>query len=355
MQKSLLFLLLVFLNVNLNAQFQNVRIYTGGGVNEPSIMINPKDPAKVVAGSNLDYFFYSEDGGYTWTPGTLTSAYGVNGDPAIIADTTGSFYYLHLSNPTNGSWIDRIVCQRSDDWGKTWNTGSYMGLNPPKKQDKQWGVVDPATNTMYVTWTQFDAYGSSNPLDSTVILFSKSTDKGMTWSPSKRINRKAGDCLDMDNTVEGAVPAVGPAGEIYVAWAGPQGIVFNKSYDQGTTWMDTNTFVSDIPGGWDFAIPGIYRANGLPVTCCDLSNSPYRGNVYVNWSDQRNGTMDTDIWFKKSSDGGNTWSELKRVNNDTTGHQQFFTWMTVDQITGYIYIVFYDRRNYTNNETDVYL
>jgi hypothetical protein len=29
--------------------------------------------------------------------------------------------------------------------------------------------------------------------------------------------------------------------------------------------------------------------------------------------------------------------------------------MTVDQITGYIYVIFYDRRNYTDNNTDVYL
>nr|MBK9651772.1 hypothetical protein [Bacteroidota bacterium] len=29
--------------------------------------------------------------------------------------------------------------------------------------------------------------------------------------------------------------------------------------------------------------------------------------------------------------------------------------MTVDQATGYLYFVFYDRRNYTNNQTDVYV
>jgi len=29
--------------------------------------------------------------------------------------------------------------------------------------------------------------------------------------------------------------------------------------------------------------------------------------------------------------------------------------MTIDQTTGYLYFVFYDRRNYTNNNTDVYM
>jgi hypothetical protein len=57
----------------------------------------------------------------------------------------------------------------------------------------------------------------------------------------------------------------------------------------------------------------------------------------------------------KSSDGGNTWSEPKRVNDDPPGKQQFFTWMTVDQASGNIYFVFYDRRNYDNINTDVYM
>jgi hypothetical protein len=159
----------------------------------------------------------------------------------------------------------------------------------------------------------------------------------------------------MDNTVEGAVPAVGPNGEIYVSWAGPLGLVFTKSTDGGLSWPGGNLVVGDIPGGWDFGVPGIYRANGLPVTCCDLSNGPYRGTIYINWSDQRNGEDDTDVWIIKSTNGGNTWSAPKRVNNDPAGRQQFFTWMTIDQVTGYIYTVFYDRRNYSDNLTDVYM
>ena len=43
------------------------------------------------------------------------------------------------------------------------------------------------------------------------------------------------------------------------------------------------------------------------------------------------------------------------MNNDTTNHQQFFTWMTIDQSTGFLYAVFYDRRNYAGDTTDVYL
>jgi hypothetical protein len=93
----------------------------------------------------------------------------------------------------------------------------------------------------------------------------------------------------------------------------------------------------------------------MPVTVCDISNSPYRGTIYINWADQRNGMDDTDIWLAKSTNGGNTWSSPKRVNDDPPGRHQFFTWMAIDQTTGYLYIVFYDRRDYDDLQTDVYL
>ncbi|TSA28635.1 MAG: T9SS C-terminal target domain-containing protein [Bacteroidetes bacterium] len=337
------------------AQYLNVMIGNQFYPEEPSIMINPYNTDQVVAAANINLYYYSGDGGMTWAQGELSSSYGVWGDPCIIVDTAGHFYFFHLSNPPGGNWVDRIVCQKTTDGGQTWNNGSYMGLNGSKVQDKEWTVVDPANNYLYTTWTQFDAYGSANPMDSSIIRFSRSTDGGESWSEAVRINRVAGDCIDSDNTVEGAVPALGPNGEIYTSWAGPLGLVFTKSLDQGITWPAENVFVADFPGGWDYAIPGIYRANGLPVTCCDLSGGPYHGRIYINWSDQRNGLNDTDVWLTKSDDGGETWSSIIRVNDDPPGKQQFFTWMTIDQTTGYLYFVFYDRRNYTNNLTDVYL
>jgi len=159
----------------------------------------------------------------------------------------------------------------------------------------------------------------------------------------------------MDNTTEGAVPAVGPAGEVYVAWSGSEGIRFDRSLDGGDTWLDEDIFIDSQPGGWNYDVPGIPRCNGLPITCCDISQSDFRGTIYVNWTDQRNGDDDTDVWISKSTDGGNTWSDAFRVNDDPAGKQQFLTWMTIDQANGDIYVVFYDRRNYNDRNTDVYL
>lgn len=342
----------------LPAQHQNVLVSNLNYPNEPCIAIDPNNTDRMVAAANLNNFYYSSDAGLTWTGGRATSTYGVWGDPVVVADDQGSFYYFHLSNPPNGNWIDRIVCQKSTDGGKSWSRGTFMGLVPiaggAKAQDKEWAVVD-RNNHIYVTWTQFDRYGSAAPQDSSNIRFAKSTDGGETWSEPVRINQVAGDAIDSDNTVEGAVPAIGPQGEIYVAWAGPAGIVFDKSTDGGETWLADDIFIDAMPGGWNFSVPGIYRCNGFPVTVCDLSDSPQRGTIYVNWSDQRNGEHDTDVWLAKSHDGGLTWSAPIRVNDDGPGRHQFFTWMTIDQVNGTLYFVFYDRRNYSDNRTDVFM
>ncbi len=355
-------LFLVFFGINSYSQYLNVRVDGPLSINpeEVSIAINPVNPNYLAAGANIDYFYSSSDGGFTWSESSMSSSLGVWGDPCLLYDSLGNVYYGHLSYGSgSGYWIDRIVVQRSTNNGATWNDGAGIGFNPPtRQQDKEWLAVDhsqsPYHGNLYVTWTEFDDYGSSSPSDSSRIRFSKSTDAGLTWSTAKTISDVSGNCIDSDNTDEGAVPAVGPNGEIYVSWAGPLGLVFDKSTDGGETW-GSDVFVSTIPGGWDFNVSGISRCNGLPITMCDISNSPYNGNIYIGWSDQRNGTSNTDVFFVKSTDGGNTWSSPLRVNDDQTTRHQFFTWMTVDQSTGHIWAMFYDRRNTTGDATDVYV
>ncbi len=357
----ILALFFITFGITFGQQFINYRVSREDAFKpeEVAIAINPQNPAILAAGSNLNYFYSSTDFGRTWSQRQLSSTLGVWGDPVVLFDESGNLYYVHLSNPNDGYWIDRIVIQKSTDNGETFNDGTYTGVIPPHNQDKAWIAVDLTNsqyrNNLYVTWTEFDDYGSSNPQDKSRILFSKSTDFAETWSEPVKINDVDGDCVDSDNTVEGAVPAVGPNGEIYVAWAGPVGIVFDKSTDGGATWGE-DIFVSEQPGGWDYDVSGIYRANGLPVTVCDTSsNSPYKGNIYVLWSDQRNGELNPDVFIAKSTDGGETWSDAIKANNDAGHRPQFFAWLAVDQTNGKLYATFYDRRNTTETYTEFWL
>ncbi len=355
-----LLIIVLFLSSISYAQFPNVRVSAPNSNNpeEVTIAINPVDPNILAAGANIDYFYISTDGGNTWKESTLQSSLGVWGDPCVVFDDSGYIYFAHLSNPVNGYWIDRIVVQRSTDYGATWNDGVGIGLKAPRNQDKEWLAVD-LTNSqyhgnIYMSWTEFDDYGNQSDNCHSRILFSRSTDRGLTWSEPITISDFEGNCIDEDETAEGAVPAVGPNGEIYIAYALNEKIYFTKSLDGGKSFS-RNKEIMTQPGGWDFSIPGISRANGLPVTMCDVSNSPFRGNIYVLVSDQRNGISNTDVFITRSTDSGITWSDPIKVNSDNSSRHQFFCWGTVDSSTGNIYVSYYDRRNTSDVNTEFYL
>jgi hypothetical protein len=346
------------------AQFSTVKLAdeatAGYSPVEPSVAINYRNPKNIVAGISPDRALVSEDGGQNWKEVKLRSPFAVKGDPALVSDSRGNFYFFHLSDPSgkgrqNDAWLDRIVCQRSTDGGKSWNGGVSIGLNPPKDQDKPWPAVHPTKDDVFVAWTQFDKYGSDDPGCQSNILFAKADNEGKKFSKPKVINRDPGDCLDKDDTAEGAVPAVGTDGRIYLAWSKGGVIFFDRSYDGGETWLRNDLPIAEQAGGWDMHIPGLSRCNGLPVLTIDNSKTSHRNKLYLVWADQKNGESDTDVWFMSSSNGGEQWTEPKRVNGDRGGKHQFLPWIAVDNSTGNIYVVYYDRRAYDDLQTDVYL
>lgn len=327
-------------------QFTNYRI---SSVNqnpvEPSVAINPLNTDEVAVGAVLEYYYFSTDGGTQWKSDTLSSPYGVYGDPVLQFDAKGRLYYFHLSDYPKGYWIDRIVCQYTDTYtnAASFSKGSFPKPFGRKAQDKHWIDIDPATGVIYMTWTQFDKYDSKNFMDSSRIMFSKSIDRGVSWSDPKIISFYNGDCLDGDKTVEGAVPVLGINGTLFVTWTGPKGLMMQQSSDGGETWLPVERCLMQQPGGWDFKIPGIYRCNGLPVLNVDRSSGKHKGTLYLSWSDQRNGMKDTDVWLSKSSDEGKNWSKPIRVNQDKTKTHQFMSTFTIDQSDGTLHFLFYDR------------
>jgi len=359
---------------------QVVRITEPSAINpaEVSIAINPKNPDNIIAASlqigrppkprAASYQYVTLDGGKTWkTVPTPNPTNLVQGDDVVVFSSDGVAYHVHLS--FDGIRLARpvraengMIVNVSKDGGNTWTDGTaavnHVNTVIPF-EDKPGIVVDnaPASRSkgnVYLGWTRFDVYGSANPEHRSQIYFTRSIDQGQTFSMPFRISDTSGDCLDGDNTVEGAVPAVGPNGEVYIVWAGPLGLVLDKSLDGGLTF-GKDKVIGDIPGGWDFEVEGLGRANGMPVTGVDLSNGPNKGTLYVNWVDARNG--DPDVFVMSSKDGGETWSSPVRVNDDPlkNGKVQFFTWMAVDPADSSVNLVFYDRRDGTGTQTGVTL
>lgn len=345
---------------------------------EVSVAINPRNRDHIVVSAYqvgrpnaprvTNALFVSTDGGDTWReePAANPDA-RVQADDAVTFDAAGTLYHSYISFvgirvPRPPRAVSGIFVRRADAGTHTLSAPvpvvDHVNTVTPF-EDKPWIAVDkgdesPRQGRVYLAWTRFDEYGSKRPECRTEIHFSHSSDGGRTFAMPLRISDGVGDCLDSDNTVEGAVPAVAPDGRVYIAWAGPAGIVIDRSDDGGLTF-GADRPVSDMPGGWDIDIPGITRSNGMPVTTVDNSRGPRRGTVYVNWVDNRHG--DPDAFVASSNDGGQTWTAPIRVNDDPVGNErpQFFTWMAVDQSDGSLHVVFHDRRGGDGTETSVTL
>ncbi|MGI9516298.1 MAG: peptidylprolyl isomerase [Pirellulaceae bacterium] len=334
---------------------------------EVSIAINPTNLENLVAGSLIrgypessapDVSYYSMDGGKTWETVPVPNPDDrTQGDDVVLFSRDGTCVHAFISFV--GLWQEfperaasGILLCRSTDGGKTWSeqvtVADHINTKTPM-EDKPWLVFDNSTRSphrgnLYCTWTRFDVYGSDDPQDTTQIMFARSGDGGESFDPVIRISDQGGDCVDDDNTVEGAVPCTSPDGTIYVVWAGPRGMEFDMSTDGGTTFGEDRV-IMDMPGGWSSEVDGVSRHNGMPVTGVDHSPGPHQGSIYVNWIDERND--DKDVFLMASRDGGETWSDAIRVNDDPeeNGRDQFFTWMAVDPADGSINIAFYDRRD----------
>jgi len=329
----------------------NVNVTQNGNAqNETSIAVDPSNPANLVAGAN-DYRYgdsdagvaYSFDGGATWVPNTLAGVhpshgkYDAQGDPAIVPYRNGVFYYAFIdfsrSNDEN-----RLAVAKTTDGGVTWPTLGviidHSGSGSHDFEDKEYIAVDNTGGThdgnVYVTWTRFPDVGSTG------IMFSRSVDGGNTYSAPNQISNSNGG-------YQGSVPAVGPNGEIYVAWYHNNRIEVDRSTNGGISWGN-DVVVSNI-SGLPSPLPGAgFRVNSFPTIAVDRSGGQGNGYVYVAWADAQGIGSGPDVLFSRSTDGGTTWSSPIRVSDDTNQTYQWFPWMCVDP-AGNIDVVFYDRRD----------
>ncbi|HYV36302.1 MAG TPA: sialidase family protein [Gemmataceae bacterium] len=342
---------------------------------EVSVAINPTKPDHMVAVSIAkmkkhpgisDFAYVTNDAGRTWKMVPRDNERkNQQGDDVITFTPDGvavhcfiAYVGIRTAKPKIAN--NGIITGTSRD-GLTWNPHvpviEHLNTVEPF-EDKPWikadmGPDSPHRGNLYVAWTRFDVYGSKNAEHKTHIYFSRSKDAGKSFDMPQRLSEKPGDARDHSGSVEGACPAAGPKGEVYVVWAGPYNLFFTKSTDGGVNF-GKNKVIADCPG-WDFPIGGLGRANGMPSMGVDITQGKDRGTIYVCWGDARNG--DPDVFLMTSRDGGETWSKPLRVNNDAKGNKkdQWFPWMAVDPVDGSLNIAYYDRGAHKGTFTDVTL
>ncbi len=98
----------------LMAQYPNVQVSLPASISpeEITISINPVDPLNIAAAANIDYYYYSVDGGLNWVEGHMASSLGVAGDPCVCFDAKGEFIQTILheersAGPNVANWNPR--------------------------------------------------------------------------------------------------------------------------------------------------------------------------------------------------------------------------------------------------------
>ncbi|GAG84608.1 unnamed protein product, partial [marine sediment metagenome] len=141
------------------------------------------------------------------------------------------------------------------------------------------------------------------------------------------------------------VPCVGSNSEVYVAWVqgSPMAIRLDRSTDGGQSF-GTDITIKNVSFGYGY-INGDIRVYSFPAMDVDITGGLYNGYIYVAYMDDSPGFTDTDIYFTRSTDGGDSWSTRLRINDDplNNGCDQFHPWLTVAP-DGSIIVVFLDRR-----------
>lgn len=348
-RRSLLFCLVTALLAPLaTAQvIPNVRVNTDGTSNlhnEEQLAVRPTDPNTVVAAWRDFRLGYrrigvgtSHDQGQTWNDRLLPAIrYDWASDPGICADNAGNFY-LHVLgiDPNSGVAGKAIQVFKSTDGGDTWNAPVDAVTSVPGLLDKQMIACDRSGGTTngYVHLAWYDV--------SLGIRANRSTNGGTTWSSPRRVSD--------GGSVQWPVPAVGPTGQVYVAWLEfGTGLKFDRSLDAGVTWGADRTLTTTLIDSE--ALNGGVNVLSYPAMMVDVSSGPRRGTIYVAYLDRSAPGADTDIFLRRSTDQGTTWSAPVRVNDDPSGNgrDQFHPWLVVDG-TGALAIIWLDRRDDPQN------
>ena len=266
------------------------------------------------SGADTQGYGWSNDGGLTFTDGGMAAAPDRcppctwTSDPVVtVNEKTGEFWYCGLYDQDathNGIGVVKATFTAG---GITWDTVRIpdMQLNSSFFIDKEWCVVDSLTGNLYVTYTKFTVADDS-------IMFTRSTDGGVTWSAPKALSNPA-----TAGYQQGSRPVVGPNGEVYVVWSelGPIDADFfyvRKSTDFGVTFSPEVQAVSHF-ANYGTGAPGFNRERSVdfPSIAVDRTSGPHRGRVYLTWHESVN-------WYNDPLGGGGSKTEVETNNAFTS-------------------------------------
>jgi len=324
---------------------------------EMTVAVHPLDPDVLIVGSNSasddivvgsQGWYYTSNAGINWL-GSDTLPLHTNlsrfmTDPAVSIDLDGNLFFNSI---IFGGGADVLIL-RSTDQGANWTQTAVPNMTAGEDKNHLTIDVNPGSPFVHNVYLAYTDFGLRTP----ALMFSRSTDRGVSFSVPQPISEGLGA-----NFSQGVNLEVGPAGELYAAWTGyrefpPDSSMlgFTRSMDGGQNFElpQSIRWVRDLRG---FLTKGssMVRLNSYPVVSVDRSGGPRHGWIYIVYAEES--PQGPDVFLIRSEDGGNTWSEPSRVNQDSTANDQWLPWLSVDPTTGGIFVIYYDSRRFAANDS----
>ena len=368
---------------------------------EPSVSVSPENPNLLIVTANTyphsDPPVYlgtligaapcwSADGGRTWTcQGAGTGDNPNRGDPACAIGRQGRFYsaYMKDSAPLGidihaaftsdpgSTWTAKVVRDHPDNWDM--DRPHLWVNNNPNPQDLYRDYV-------YAGWSSFD------PLNH-VVEVAYSRDQGENWiglnellAPGQPRDREQGFGVSLQT----GPSASGPNSNVYAAWTlsstsgglqDAKDLAFARSTNGGALWPFIQRIQAVgagaslyVRGAWDSGLSDDLKfPNRSLGDYTSMAVDTTTGYIYVAWTNHGDpmldlpkgslGWKDTNIYVIRSTNYGDTWDTPVKVNQDVNTNpdypnEQWFPWITWDDCTGALAVIFYDTRDHPWGQGD---
>jgi hypothetical protein len=251
-----------------------------------------------------------------WTPSQrLTWTTGDSFSPAIAAGPSGRVHVV-WEESINGNF--EIYYKRSTDGGATWLPSQRLTWTL-YSSEKPAIAVDPSGH-VHVVWSDYAT-------DNWEIIYKRSTNGGASWSASQRLTWTSGYS-------ERPFLLADSSGNLYLVWhdyyaPGNPEIYFKKSTDGGFNWTASQRLT--------------FNAGESTNSSLSVDSSGY---LHVFWNDKSPGNF--EIYHKKSTNGGTTWSASQRLTWNSGGS---YVPVAVGDLSGDLHLFFHD---YTLGPAQIY-
>ena len=265
------------------------------------------------------FFTNSDDSGDSFNTPSQISSSGDAGSVDVSSDSSSNVIVSWTERDSDaGSSV--VKAKSSSNSGSTFNTEITITGADDVTIDSYLHSGNDGGNNFFVTWTRQD---SSDYYD---VMVARSTNSGTTWNSGVEVDGYDEESVRVYSTI--SVDSNG----LSVAWidlydgngdSSDPDIFASKSIDDGSTWSNPNEVGSDqYYEGDSSAIALSYSSNYLYAVYVDSGDADPDGDS--NGNDAINN--DGDIFFKRSSDDGESWDDAIVVSkgiNDGRSYETF--------------------------------